>query len=64
MGVPFICCSNNLVAAILTQSHLYSQLTGDETYAVIEASLREWLLGANPCGTSMIVRLPEKRPLP
>lgn len=58
MGVPFIWCSNNLVAAILTQSHLYRQLTGDNTYAEMEASLRDWLFGANPWGTSMVVGLP------
>ncbi|MCX2740383.1 glycoside hydrolase family 9 protein [Pontibacter anaerobius] len=64
MGVPFIWCSNNLVAAILTQSHLYRQLTGDTRYEAMEASLRDWLFGANPWGTSMIVGLPEKGDYP
>ncbi|WP_276496320.1 glycoside hydrolase family 9 protein [Pontibacter litorisediminis] len=64
MGVPFIWCSNNLVAAILTQSHLYRQLTGDTTYEDMEASLRDWLFGANPWGTSMIVGLPENGDYP
>lgn len=57
-GVPFIWCSNNLVAAILTQCRLYENLTGDKTFAEMEASLRDWLFGCNPWGTSMIVGLP------
>ena len=59
IGVPFIWCSNNLVAAILTQAHLYSEITGDNTYAELEAAHRDWLFGCNPWGTSMIVGLPE-----
>ncbi len=58
-GVPFIWCSNNLVAAILTQLHLYEKSTGDKSYQEMEASLRDWLFGCNPWGTSMIVGLPE-----
>lgn len=57
-GVPFIWCSNNLVAAILTQCRLYELLTGDNQYVEMEASLRDWLFGCNPWGTSMIVGLP------
>ena len=58
-GIPFIWCSNNLVAAILTQMRLYNELTGDEKYLEMEASLRDWLFGCNPWGTSMIMGLPE-----
>ncbi|WP_114790548.1 glycoside hydrolase family 9 protein [Niabella yanshanensis] len=58
-GVPFIWCSNNLVAGILTQMHLYKKLTGDQRYSMQEAALRDWLLGCNPWGTSMICDLPE-----
>jgi peptidoglycan/xylan/chitin deacetylase (PgdA/CDA1 family) len=57
-GVPFIWCSNNLVAAALTQARLYRELSGDTTFAAMEASLRDWLFGCNPWGTSMIVGLP------
>jgi len=59
MGVPFIWCSNNLVAAALTQLRLYNQLTDDEQYYELEAALRDWLFGCNPWGTSMIVGIPE-----
>ncbi len=58
-GVPFIWCSNNLVAAMITQAHLYYKLSGDDTYAEMEAALRDWLFGCNPWGTSMIVELPK-----
>lgn len=57
-GVPFIWCSNNLVAGILTQISLYKKLTGDQRYNEAEAALRDWLLGCNPWGTSMICDLP------
>ena len=60
VGIPFIWCSNNLVVALVTQAHLYSEITGDNSYADLEAAHRDWLFGCNPWGTSMIVGLPEK----
>ena len=57
-GIPNIWCSNNLTLAMLTQCILYRQLTGDRTYEEMEGSLRDWLLGCNPWGTSMIIDLP------
>lgn len=59
VGVPFIWCSNNLVAGFITQAHLYSEITGDQSYAELEAAHRDWLFGCNPWGTSMIVGFPE-----
>ena len=64
IGVPFIWCSNNLVAAILTQAHLYAGITGDNTFSEMEAAHRDWLFGCNPWGTSMIVGLPENGDFP
>jgi peptidoglycan/xylan/chitin deacetylase (PgdA/CDA1 family) len=64
VGVPFIWCSNNLVAGLLTQAHLYAEITGDSTFAELEAAHRDWLFGCNPWGTSMIVGLPEKGDYP
>ena len=58
-GVPGIWCSNNLATALLTQCILYRELTGDRTYEEMEGSLRDWLLGCNPWGVSMIVELPK-----
>ena len=58
-GIPYIWCSNNLTTAMLTQCRLYRELTGDDTYAEMEASLRDWLFGCNPWGTSMVVELPK-----
>lgn len=57
-GIPSIWCSNNLTAAMITQCILYRQLTGDRRYEEMEAALRDWLLGCNPWGVSMIVELP------
>ncbi|HUV01220.1 MAG TPA: glycoside hydrolase family 9 protein [Bacteroidales bacterium] len=59
IGVPFIWCSNNLVAATLTQAHLYAEVSGDNSFSELEAAHRDWLFGCNPWGTSMIVGLPD-----
>lgn len=64
IGIPFIWCSNNLDVGILTQAHLYREITGDSTYDELEASHRDWLFGCNPWGTSMIVGLPENGDFP
>ncbi len=58
-GIPGIWCSNNLTTAMLTQCILYRELTVDTTYQEMEGSLRDWLLGCNPWGVSMIVELPK-----
>lgn len=57
-GIPFIWCSNNLVSSFLTQMMLYRELSGDRTYDMMEASLRDWLFGCNIWGTSMVYGLP------
>ena len=57
-GIPFIWCSNNLVAAAITQARAYDEITGDQSFAEMEAALRDWLFGCNPWGTSMICGLP------
>ncbi len=59
IGVPFVWCSNNLIASILTQFRLYNELTGDDEFIELEASHRDWLFGCNPWGTSMVIGLPE-----
>ncbi|MCY7351697.1 MAG: glycoside hydrolase family 9 protein [Cytophagaceae bacterium] len=58
-GVPFIWCSNNLTVNLLTQMHQYRKLTSDRQFEQAEASLRDWLFGCNPWGTSMVVGLPK-----
>ena len=58
-GIPYMWCSNNLLAAAITQADLYYKITGDSTYREMEASLRDWLFGCNPWGTSMIVEYPK-----
>jgi peptidoglycan/xylan/chitin deacetylase (PgdA/CDA1 family) len=37
---------------------LYRDISADPAYSQMEASLRDWLLGCNPWGTSMIVGFP------
>lgn len=58
-GVPGIWCSNNLTTAMLTQCILYRTLSGDTSFEEMEGSLRDWLFGCNPWGTSMVVGLPQ-----
>ncbi|NLJ44057.1 MAG: hypothetical protein GX431_10395 [Bacteroidales bacterium] len=64
VGVPFIWCSNNLVAATLTQASLYRKISGDNSFLEFEAACRDWLFGCNPWGTSMVVGLPENGDYP
>ncbi len=64
IGVPFIWCSNNLVAATLTQANQYRKISGDNSFAELEAAHRDWLFGCNPWGTSMVVGLPENGDYP
>jgi hypothetical protein len=45
----------------ITQCRLYHELTGDNTFLEIETAMRDWLLGCNPWGTSMIVGYPDGR---
>jgi endoglucanase len=63
-GVPFIWCSNNLVAAALIQCRLYNEISNDSTYMEMEAALRDWLLGCNIWGTSMVIGLPQNGDYP
>jgi len=58
LKIPFVWCSNNYVAAALTQCRLYYEATGDNRFFKMEAALRDWLFGCNPWGTSMICGLP------
>jgi hypothetical protein len=58
IGVPFIWCSNNLTAALITQILLYERMTGDMQYHEFMLRQRDWLLGRNPWGTSMFTGIP------
>jgi len=59
VGIPFIWCSNNLMASFATQAYLYHRMTGDNRFREYEAAALDWLLGANPWGVSMIIGLPQ-----
>ena len=58
VGIPFIWCSNNLMSAYATQAFLYRRMTGDERFRELEMAALDWLFGANPWGTSMVIGLP------
>lgn len=58
VGIPFIWCSNNLMSAFATQALIYRRMTGDDRYREYEAAALDWLFGANPWGTSMVIGLP------
>ena len=58
VGVPFIWCSNNLVAALTTQCWLYEKMTADRQFHEFATGQRDWLLGRNPWGVSMFTEIP------
>jgi endoglucanase len=58
IGIPFIWCSNNLMASFATQAYLYRRMTGDNQFREYEQAAIDWLFGANPWGVSMIIGLP------
>jgi len=57
IGIPFIWCSNNLLASFATQATFYRRMTGDSSYLEYETAALDWLLGANPWGVSMVIGL-------
>jgi endoglucanase len=59
IGSPFIWCSNNYIAAALTQMRLYSNYMLSEPFLEVETAHRDWLFGCNPWGVTMMIGLPE-----
>jgi hypothetical protein len=58
VGVPFIWCSNDLLVSFGTQALLYRRMTGDTQFLELETAALDWLFGANPWGTSMVIGVP------
>lgn len=58
VGTPFIWCSNNIIAALITQIILYEKMTGDRSYHDVMVAHRDWLFGTNPWSTSMFMNIP------
>ncbi|MBP6793625.1 MAG: glycoside hydrolase family 9 protein, partial [Saprospiraceae bacterium] len=58
IGSPFIWCSNNLLVDLGLQIYLYEKMTGDKQYQPYLYSMRDWLFGRNPWGTSMFMNIP------
>jgi len=57
IGIPFIWCSNNLLASFATQAYFYRRMTGDSSYLAYETAALDWLFGVNPWGVSMVIGL-------
>ncbi|HMP08094.1 MAG TPA: glycoside hydrolase family 9 protein, partial [Lacipirellulaceae bacterium] len=58
LGTPLVWCSTNNVTALATQAVLYERMTGDDRYRELAAEARDWLLGRNPWGVSMVIGAP------
>lgn len=58
IGIPFIWCSNDLMTSFATQAMLYRTMTGDARFRAYEQAAIDWLFGANPWGTSMVIGYP------
>src|SRR5260221_14477257 len=58
MGVPFIWCSNNLIASFATQATLYRRMTGDARFRAYEQAAIDWLVGINPWGAAIVIGVP------
>ena len=52
------------MVALATQVRLYERMTGDARYGAFGDAQRDWLLGRNPWGTSMITGVPEDAVFP
>ena len=57
VGVPFIWCSDNLVAALVTQCLMYEHMTGDTSFHNFAVAQSDWLLGRNPWGITMFTEI-------
>jgi endoglucanase len=58
IGIPFIWCSNDLVVSFAVQAGHYRRMTGDTRFVEHEQAAIDWLFGANPWGTSMVIGYP------
>lgn len=58
IGIPFIWCSNDLMASFATQTHLYRRMTGDRTFHAYEQAALDWIFGTNPWGASTVIGYP------
>ncbi len=62
MGIPFIWCSNNLLASFATQATFYRRMTGESSLIEYETAALDWLFGTNPWGVSMVIGLGDTYP--
>ncbi len=48
IGIPFIWCSNDLMASFATQAYLYRRMTGNTTFRAYEQAAIDWIFGTTP----------------
>jgi hypothetical protein len=58
VGIPFIWCSNDLMVSFAAQARMYRERTGDRRFLAHEMAALDWIFGANPWGTSMVIGVP------
>ncbi|MEZ4896380.1 MAG: glycoside hydrolase family 9 protein [Saprospiraceae bacterium] len=58
VGHPFIWCSNNVAAALMIQIIEYERMSKDLQFHDLLLRTRDWLLGTNCWGSSMITGVP------
>src|SRR5256886_11261214 len=56
IGIPFIWCSNNLLASFATQAHFYRRMTGDSSYPEYRTAAPDWVFGPHPRGGALGLR--------
>jgi endoglucanase len=61
IGTPAIWCSNNYVAAAISEAELSLKLHPDTAINAVKSAHRDWLFGCNPWGTSMVIGLPNAK---
>ncbi len=65
VGHPFIWCSNNVAAAMMTQIIQYEKMSGDQqSFRQLLINTMDWIMGRNPWGSSMITGVPAKGDYP
>lgn len=59
VGTPFVWCSSNYLVAAATEAFFYEQMRPDDgRFRALRTAMRDWLLGCNPWGTSMVIGMP------
>ena len=58
-GIPYVWCGNFAVIGAASFAHQYKEISGDNSFAEMEAALRDWIFGCNPWGYSFVIGFPK-----